>query len=113
MNNDELLDMRFKILDKIEFEIDDNKSVTILEKQNHKIQKFFRKLKFNIPMYKRTKLDELGSAVFVGIYENKTVREIGEGLESQFGEKVQPIYERLLVFINHIYLNLKYIEKVE
>ncbi|MGL4570450.1 MAG: PqqD family peptide modification chaperone [Clostridium sp.] len=113
MSNEELLDMKFKISEKIKFEIDETKSVTILEKQEHKIQKFFRKLKFNIPMYKRTKLDELGSAVFIGIYENKTVREIGENLESQFGEKVQPVYERLLVFINHIYLNLNYIEKVE
>ncbi|MCR6514004.1 PqqD family peptide modification chaperone [Clostridium sp. LY3-2] len=112
MDNDELLDMRFKISPKIEFEVDESGIVTILEIQDHKIQKFFRKLKFKIPKYKKTKLDDFGSTVFLELNKNKTVREVGEALELKFGEKVHPLYERLLVFINHIYLNLNYIEKL-
>ena len=110
MDNDELLNMRFKICDNLQYEVDENRIVTILEKQDHKIQRFFRKLKFKIPMYKRTTLDEYGSEVFLQINGTNTVKEIGEALEERFGEKVHPLYERLLVFLNHIYLNCKYIE---
>ena len=58
MDNEELLNMRFKICDNLQYEVDEEGIVTILEKQDHKIQRFFRKLKFKIPMYKRTSLDE-------------------------------------------------------
>ena len=44
---------------------------TILEKQDHKIQRFFRKLKFKIPMYKRTSLDEYGSCLLYTSYNRE------------------------------------------
>lgn len=113
MDNDEILNMRFRICDNIEYEVDENGIVTILEKQDHKIQRFFRKLKIKIPMYKKITFDEYSSEVFLQINGTNTVKEIGEDLEKKFGEKVQPLYERLLVFLNHIYLNCKYIEKIE
>ncbi|MDZ4994669.1 PqqD family peptide modification chaperone [Clostridium perfringens] len=113
MDNDEILNMRFKICDNIEYEVDENGIVTVLEKQDHKIQRFFRKLKVKIPMYKKIAFDEYSSEVFIKINGTKTVKEIGEELEAKFGDKVQPLYERLLVFLNHIYINCKYIEKIE
>ncbi|MDZ5252163.1 PqqD family peptide modification chaperone [Clostridium sp. LIBA-8841] len=113
MDNDELLNMRFKICDNLKYEVDENGIVTVLEKQDHKIQRFFRKLKVKIPMYKKITFDEYSSEVFSQIDGTKTVKEIGEELEAKFGDKVQPLYERLLVFLNHIYLNCKYIEKIE
>lgn len=72
---------------------------------------FFRKLKFRIPLYKEIEFDEISSAVFLDIDGNKTVKQIGEDLVKRFGDKVEPLYERLLIFINHIYINCKYIEK--
>lgn len=113
MDNDELLNMRFKICNNLKYEVDENGIVTVLEKQDHKIQRFFRKLKVKIPMYKKITFDEYSSEVFSQIDGTKTVKEIGEELEAKFGDKVQPLYERLLVFLNHIYLNCKYIEKIE
>lgn len=113
MDNDEILNMRFRICDNIEYEVDENGIVTILEKQDHKIQRFFRKLKVKIPMYKKITFDEYSSEVFLQINGTNTVKEIGEDLEKKFGEKVQPLYERLLVFLNHIYINCKYIERIE
>ncbi|MGG5461835.1 PqqD family peptide modification chaperone [Clostridium sp. B9] len=112
MDNDELLAMVFKKCDYIKYEVDEEGIVTIFEKQDHKIQKFFRKLKFKIPMYKKITFDEYSSEVFMMIDGIKTVKEIGENLEVKFGEKVNPLYERLLVFLNHIYLNCNYIEKL-
>jgi hypothetical protein len=57
-------------------------------------------------------LDEYSSEVFLLIDGNRTVEEIGIHLERKFGDKINPLYERLLVFLNHIDINCKYIEKV-
>ncbi len=111
-DNEEILNLKFRICDNLNYKIDDNGIVTVLEKQDHKIQKFFRKLKFKIPLYKEITLDEISSEVFTQIDGIKTVKEIGECLEVKFGDKVNPLYERLLVFLNHIYVNCNYIEKI-
>ncbi|WP_133015968.1 PqqD family peptide modification chaperone [Clostridium cuniculi] len=112
-DNEEILNLKFRICDNLNYKIDDNGIVTVLEKQDHKIQKFFRKLKFKIPLYKEITLDEISSEVFTQIDGVKTVKEIGECLEVKFGDKVNPLYERLLVFLNHIYVNCNYIEKID
>lgn len=111
-NNEEVLNIIFRISDHIEYEIDENSIVTIVEKQDHKIQRFFRKIKIKIPEYKKTSLDDYGSFILLQIDGNKTVKEIGENLETKFGEVTHPLYERLLLFLNHIEVNSHYIEKV-
>ena len=112
-SNEDVLNIVFKIRDSIEYEVDENRLVIIFEKQDHKIQNFFRKLKVKIPMYKKVELDEYSSAVFAQIDGVNTVKEIGANLEIMFGETVHPLYERLLLFLNHIDVNCKYVEKVE
>lgn len=111
-NNQEILSIIFKISDGLEYEVSTDNIVTMLVKQDHKIQKFLRKLKFRIPEYKKTSLDEYGSYVFLLIDGVKTVKDIGENLEAKYGDKVQPLYERLLLFLNHINVNCHYIEKI-
>lgn len=110
-NNEEVLNIIFKISDNLEYETDKDNIVTILEKQDHKIQRFFRKLKFRIPEYKEVTLDKYGSYVLLQIDGKKTIKEIGENLEAKFGDEVHPLYERLLLFLNHIDVNCHYIEK--
>ena len=111
-NNEEVLNIKFKISDDLEYEIGTDNIVTVLEKQDHKFQKFFRKLKFRIPEYKKTSLDEYGSCVFLLIDGKKTVKDIGESLEVKYGDSVHPLYERLLLFLNHIEVNCHYIKKI-
>jgi mannose-6-phosphate isomerase class I len=111
-SNEDVLNIIYKISEKIEYEVDKDNIVTVLEKQEHKVQNFFRKLKFKIPEYKKTSLDEYGSCIFLLIDGKKTVKDIGESLDVKFGEKVHPLYERLLLFLNHIEVNCNYIEKV-
>lgn len=110
-NNEEVLSIIFKISDSLEYEVDKGNIVTILEKQDHKVQNFFRKLKFRIPEYKRISMDEYGSYAFLQIDGKKTVKDIGENLEAKYGDKAHPLYERLLLFLNHIDVNCHYIEK--
>lgn len=111
-SNREVLDIVFRISEGLEYEVGADGIVTILEKQEHKVQKFFRKLRFRIPEYKRLSLDEYGSYVFLQIDGIKTVEDIGEKLEEKYGEKAHPLYERLLLFLNHLEVNCRYIEKV-
>ncbi|OOM78650.1 PqqD family peptide modification chaperone [Clostridium sp. BL-8] len=111
-NNEDVLNLIYKISADLEYEVDNDNIVTILVKQDHKVQKFFRKLKFRIPEYKKINLDEYGSWILLHVDGKKNVREIGESLEVKFGDKVHPLYERLLLFLNHIDVNCHYIEKV-
>jgi hypothetical protein len=111
-SNEDVLNIIYKISDKFEYEVDKDNIVTILEKQDHKVQKFFRKLKFRIPEYKKTSLDEYGSWIFLQIDGKKNVKDLGESLETKYGDKVHPLYERLLPFLNHIDINCHYVERV-
>lgn len=111
-NNEEVLNIIFKINDNLEYEVTGDHIVTILEKQDHKVQRFFRKLKFRIPKYKKISLDEYASYVFLQIDGKKTVKDIGKNLEVKYGDKAHPLYERLLLFLNHIDVNCHYIEKI-
>ena len=111
-NNEEVLSIVYKKSDSLKFEVNNKGLVVVLNKQDYKIQNFLRKCKFNIPEYKKIEFDEYCSTVFLLIDGNKTVKEIGEILDKKFGEKVHPLYERLLIFLNHIDVNCKYIEKV-
>lgn len=111
-HKDEALNMVFKVSDGLEYEVDENGIVTLLEKQDHKIQRFFRKLGFRIPEYKRTAMDEYGSSVFLQIDGSRTVRDIGKYLEEKYGDKVQPLYERLLLFVSHLEQQFHYIENI-
>ena len=57
-------------------------------------------------------IDEYSSEVFLDIDGEKSVKEIGEILDYKYGMQIHPLYERLLLFLNHINVNLHYIEKV-
>ena len=73
-NNDEVLQLIYKISDRLEYQVGEKGIVTILEKQDHKIQRFFRKLRFRIPEYKKIDLDAYGSYVFLQIDGKRTVK---------------------------------------
>lgn len=110
-NDEQVLELVYKINDNLKYKIDDN-IVTIQIKQDHKIQKIFRKIKFKIPEYKNIELDEYCSYVFMNIDGKNSVKMIGELLSEKYGEDANPLYERLLLFINHIEVNEKYIERL-
>ena len=111
-NNEDVLNIIYKKSDYLEFEVDKDNIVTIIERQDHKIQKFFRKLNFKIPESKTITLDEYGSFIFLQIDGMRNIKELGECLETEFGDKVLPLYERLLLFLNHIDVNCHYIKKL-
>lgn len=105
-----LLNIVFRISPQTSYDVKENGLVVIKEKQDRKIQKFFRKLGADIPEYRRIDLDNLSSFVFLQIDGRRTVREIGQALEKEYGDRVKPVYERLSMFLSGI--NNRYIERV-
>lgn len=97
---------------KIKYEVDRVGTVTVLLAQDHPIQRLFRRLRLRIPQYKRIKLDTLGSFVFIRLDGRLSVKALGELVEAEFGDKAQPIYQRLLTFLNYMCTQCNYIERV-
>jgi hypothetical protein len=74
---------------------------------------FFNKLlpKGKSP-YIKANLDEFGSAAWLLLDGNRKVLEIGTELREQFGEGIEPVYERLTQFLTTLYQN-KFINFIE
>ena len=83
--------------------VDENNLVTVL------IPKFKNRfaVKFVLPYMQhkffKVKLDEFGSAAWLLIDKKRSVGEIATELVKQFGEKIQPVEERLTRFFTGIY----------
>ena len=55
--------------------------------------------------YFKINLDEVGSFIMEHCNGKLTVREIGEALHKEFGDKVSPLYDRLAQFLKHLERN--------
>lgn len=60
-------------------------------------QKFFKK-----PKISYIHLDEMGSFIWPFLDGNKTIIEIGELVQEKFGEKANPLYERLAEYMRRL-----------
>ena len=84
-------------------EISDDNLVTIL------IPRFKNQFaaKYILPKMKgkyfKLKLDEIGSAAWLLINGKSNVAEIMKDLDAKFGEKIQPVDERLIKFLTQLY----------
>ena len=56
-------------------------------------------LVFRRPKFSYISLDEFGSFIWKQIDGVKTVYEIGQAVKAEFGDKAEPLYERLAKFI--------------
>lgn len=92
----------YRIDARLEFDIDDRRIVTVRRRQNHWIQRLARKLGLRIPAWRNIALDDYASFVFLQIDGQRTVAEIGENLLAHYGEAAQPLYPRLMMFLQHI-----------
>ncbi|MDR3626740.1 MAG: PqqD family protein [Ignavibacteriaceae bacterium] len=85
-------------------EVDENGLVTVL------IPKFKRKFAIDAltrlgkPLVIRIKLDEFGSETWLQLNGKQNVSAISKNLIQKFGEKIQPVEERLTRFLTNLYL---------
>lgn len=47
-------------------------------------------------------LDEIGSAVWLACDGQRNVAQIGDSLRQRFGERVEPVWDRLALFVQHM-----------
>ena len=76
----------------------DEKGVVTLEVHNKGVFNFIAQKFFNRPKVSYIHLDEMGSFVWPLIDGEKDIIEIGKLVENEFGEKANPLYERLVHF---------------
>lgn len=82
----------------IKWEIDDKKIVTLFIENKGVFNKIAQKL-FKKPKISQVHLDENGSFVWPLIDGERDITEIGRLVDEHFGEKAQPLYERLAKFL--------------
>lgn len=82
-------------------EILDNNVVILIPKFTSKFMSKYVMPRLKHPFIK-IRLDEIGSSVWLEIDGEKSVGEIAKILESRFGEKIQPIEERLAKFFTNL-----------
>ncbi|MBN1271754.1 MAG: PqqD family protein [Candidatus Aminicenantes bacterium] len=55
--------------------------------------------------YFRIKLDDIGSSTWKACDGKRDVRQVGKILKEEFGEKVEPLYDRLAFFLQQLEKN--------
>ncbi|MGN0451692.1 MAG: PqqD family protein [Acutalibacteraceae bacterium] len=75
----------------------DNEQVT-LEIENKGVWNTLFQIILKKPRITFVHLDEMGSFIWPLLDGEKTVEEIGEAVESRFGDKANPLYERLVKY---------------
>lgn len=89
----------------VDYEYDEeNKSYIILMSHdglNHRLaQKFFKK-----PKVTRVKVKGMGNLVWKSIDGENSIEDIANILKETYGEKSEPLYERLLVYLSNLEKN--------
>lgn len=80
-----------------------NGLVTIIKKNNHPIQKFFRnKLHFNIPEESTLDLDTYGSFVFINLDGQTSVYDLGKKLGEKYQGARELQYTRLVFYLQQL-----------
>jgi len=89
-------------LQNIKWEKDDQGLVTLLKP---KFKNPFL-VRYLLPRLKnphfRIKLDTVGSFIWIQCNGRRTVKELAENLEAKFGDKVKPVDERLMLFLQNL-----------
>lgn len=82
-------------------QIDDSRAVIFIPKFGEHVFGKWIMAKIQTPDYRLT-LDEIGSFVWQNCNGMASVQEIAEKLQGRFGDKVEPVYERLELFFRQL-----------
>ena len=94
MTNENFLENIPRRNENIGWKTDDNGKVT-LEKENKGITNRIFQILFKKPRISYIHLDEMGSFVWPIIDGESNIIEIGKAVSEHFGDKAEPLYERL------------------
>ncbi|GBG97483.1 PqqD family peptide modification chaperone [Lactococcus termiticola] len=111
--DDTTLEMVFIKKEGLLTEEDEAGHILIIKPQDHWSQRLMRKIGIRIPEVSKTELDDYGSLVFKQINGQNTIKAIGENLAETYDEASEYLYDRLLLYINHLENVEHWIVKVE
>ncbi|MGB9702561.1 MAG: PqqD family protein [Candidatus Kapaibacteriota bacterium] len=90
-------------ISKIQFEkLDEDKVLLLIPRFKSKFAQKYLIPKFQ-NKYIKANLDEFGSSTYLLIDGNRNVYEISNLLREKYGEKVEPVYERVTKFFGYLY----------
>lgn len=78
-----------------------NGYVYLIFRHDKAIEKFLRRL-LKKSTVSDIKLDDLGTFVWQSIDGKKNVYEIGEDLKKNFGDRCEPVYDRLIMYLRYL-----------
>ena len=91
--------------------VENNGFVTVKQQNTGAYNRIAQKL-FGTPAVSNIDLDEFGSFVWRQIDGTRTIYEIGQRIREEFGDRAEPLYERLCTYF-YTLENVKYVEYVE
>lgn len=98
-NKQNYLDYIPKKTDKIQWRELDNRLIQIIKPRNSLLDKVVRKLFFTPDKFV-IDLDEIGSFIWKQIDGERSIYEISQLVKEEFGEDAEPLYERLIQYMN-------------
>lgn len=103
-----LLDLVPNQSQKFRSEIDENGAVTIFVENKGPFNFVAQKL-FGKPRFSQVHLEEFGSFIWQQIDGEKTVQQIADLVHKKFGDKADPLYPRISMYMNTL-LNYEFIQ---
>ena len=103
-----LLDLVPHQSQKYRSEIDENGMVTIFV-ENKGLFNFIAQKLFKKPRFSQIHLEEFGSFIWQQIDGIKSVQQIADLMHEKFGEKADPLYPRISMYMNTL-LNYEFVE---
>jgi hypothetical protein len=100
--NDNFLDRIPVVSPKIRVTTDEEGKV-VLEKDNKGLMNRFAQLVFGKPKVSYIHLDDMGSFILPLLDGETDVHALGEKVREQFGEKAEPLYERLCQYLSTLH----------
>jgi len=95
---DNFVDYVFRKNPELEWK-EDEKGLVILMRPNKGLtNRIFQKL-FHKPKISQIHMEEMGSFIWKQLDGEKSVLALGEQVREHFGEKAEPLYERLSVYV--------------
>jgi len=104
---DNFLELVPKKNEKFDWEVTDNGLVQVIIPRKGILDRIVRVF-LKTPTVMRIDLDKYGSYIWNLIDGNRTTGDISKELKLQFGDEIEPLYERLITYIN-ILRNNKFI----
>lgn len=86
---------------RLDYQVDDGKLVVYFKHQS-RIQRILRKLGFKIPEKTTLDFDPISQFVFEHIDGKRNIHQIGQLVSNHFGDAAEPLYERLVTYIDFL-----------